>query len=183
MNERVVVDESSLATRIGARLRVLRKDRGLTLAELSARCGVSVSYLSAVEKGVNHPSLQTLAAVTEALGVRIPDVLVDEGQVHVRHGCVPNGPSAVVPVSHPLLQLDGCLVVSTPGEVGVCPVSLRDRDLFVFVVAGRVELRVDGRSVVLERGDALDAAVPGEVGWTCTEPSTALWASCPARTD
>lgn len=183
MNQHVRVDDASLAVRIGARLRALRRERELTLAALSARCGVSVSYLSAVEKGINHPSLRTLAAVTEALGVRIPDVLVEEGGVHVRHGRVPDGRRAVVPVSHSLLQLEGCLVVAAPGDTGRCPVALPGRDLFVYVVSGRVELDVDGRRVVLGPGDALDAAVPTDVGWTAFDLGTAVWTSCPARTD
>lgn len=182
MNVRSSVDDASLAVRIGSRLRSLRRAQGLTLAALSGLSGVSVSYLSAVEKGVNHPSLQTLAAVTEALGVRIPDVLVEEGQAHIRRGRIPEGAQAAVPVSHPLLQLHGWLLVGVPGDEGNCPVPLEDRDLFVYVVKGRIDLHIDGTTFPLGPGDALDAATPHEVTWTVSEQGVSAWTSCPART-
>ncbi len=47
LGRRRVVDEAT----IGARLRILRRWRGMTLAELSGLAGVSLSYLSMVERG------------------------------------------------------------------------------------------------------------------------------------
>lgn len=56
---------------LGARLRRLRKQRGLTLTELAARSGVSAQYLSEVERGRKEPSSEMIAAITGALGLTL----------------------------------------------------------------------------------------------------------------
>lgn len=182
MNRRTV-DESSLAARVGGRLRQLRQDRGLTLAALSKACGVSVSYLSAVEKGVNHPSLHTLATITDALGVSIPAVLAHEVQETITRSRVPEHAPGIAEISHPLLALRGTIVAAAPGDHGACPVDLDDRNLFLYVVSGTVAVRVDGTEYTLDEGDALDATEPSEVSWVSLAASTVTWVSCPSRRD
>jgi transcriptional regulator with XRE-family HTH domain len=176
-----VVDEGSLAARIGARLRGLRQARGLTLARLAEHSGVSVSYLSAVEKGVNLPSLKMLATVTEALGVSIPTVLADEGQTHVKVGHIPEQPSTAVDTSHPLLQLRTTILHARAGDRGESPVPIDDRDLFVFVQHGRISLSVAEVEYLLGEGDALDAKNPGKVSWRADDRCVVVWAACPSR--
>jgi transcriptional regulator with XRE-family HTH domain len=52
---------------LAGRLRWLRKQSGLTLREVSARSGVSLSFLSDLERGERGvlPSLETLEAIAE----------------------------------------------------------------------------------------------------------------------
>ncbi|MFL6139961.1 MAG: helix-turn-helix domain-containing protein [Frankiaceae bacterium] len=172
--------EDSLARRIGERLRTLRKDRGLTLAALAEQAGMSVSYLSAVENGVNLPSLQLLARLTDALGVSIPAVLAAEGSPQVRVGAIPAA-DGVVAASHPGLQLETVIVRSDGGRGGAAPVGLEGRDLFVYLVSGDLAVDIDGTAYALRGGDALDAAAPGAVSWS-SSGSIAVWASCPTST-
>ncbi len=172
--------EDSLAKRIGARLRALRKARQLTLAALSERSGMSTSYLSAVEKGVNLPSLQTLARLTEALGVSIPSVLADESRAHVKVSRVPTEPGRVG-ASHGQLQLDTVIVRAGPDDGGPAPVNCEHHDLFVYVVHGDITVSVDGRSYDLSEGDAIDATSPGCVTWSGGEHSVSVWSRCPSR--
>lgn len=178
---RRTVDEKSLAVRVGGRLRQLRQDRGLTLAALSDACGVSVSYLSAVETGVNHPSLHTLAAITEALGVSIPTVLAHEVQETMKRASVPDRAPGLVEISHPLLALRGCIVSAAKGDHGICPVDLDDRNLFVYVIAGTITIHIDDEDHTLDTGDALDTTEPREVSWHSPHESTVTWVSCPSR--
>ncbi|MFF7953266.1 helix-turn-helix domain-containing protein [Streptomyces griseorubiginosus] len=177
----VALDEDALAARVGGRLRRLRQDRGLTLAALSRSCGVSVSYLSAVEKGVNHPSLNTLAAITEALGVSIRTVVAEEGQETIRLSAIPRQPSLTAEVSHPLLTLRASIVSAAPGDEGTCPVDLEDRGLFLYVVTGTVVVRVDGTEYSLDAGDALDVTELSEATWRSPVASEVTWVSCPSR--
>ena len=53
---------------VGARLRHLRRRRGLTLVEAAALAGISPQYLSEVERGRKDPSSEVLAAISGALG-------------------------------------------------------------------------------------------------------------------
>jgi transcriptional regulator with XRE-family HTH domain len=152
-------DDASLAQRIGSRLRNLRNGRGLTLAELSKQSGVSVSYLSAVEKGTNLPSLAILARLTESLGVSIPVVLAEEGSPHVEAAGVPREPG-VVKASHPLLQLDVVVVRSAGGGAAVAPLPLEGKDIFVYVVSGAIDVSIGDRDYRLDTGDAIDTRMP-----------------------
>jgi transcriptional regulator with XRE-family HTH domain len=52
----------------GRLLRGLRTRQGRTLAEVSATAGVSLAYLSEVERGLKEPSSEVLEAICVALG-------------------------------------------------------------------------------------------------------------------
>jgi len=52
----------------GRLLRRMRTRRGLTLREAAGRCGLSVSFLSALERGVSGASVATLQRLTAAYG-------------------------------------------------------------------------------------------------------------------
>ncbi|AKX94641.1 transcriptional regulator [Moorella thermoacetica] len=53
----------------GKRIRELREERGYSLQDLAQRAGVSVSYLSEIERGAKRPSLKTLDKVARALNL------------------------------------------------------------------------------------------------------------------
>jgi transcriptional regulator with XRE-family HTH domain len=57
--------------RLGARLRTIRKQHGLTLKALSGRSGVALSTLSKIELGQISVSYEKLAAVARALDIDI----------------------------------------------------------------------------------------------------------------
>ena len=177
-NSSDVDNDASLAQRIGLRLRALRSARKLTLAELSKLSSVSVSYLSAVENGVNLPSLQILARLTEALGASIPSVLADEGSPHVHLARIPDELGRVA-ASHPLLQLDIAITRLESGDSGPAPIAFEGKDVFVYVVSGQINLLVDDESHRLTPGDALDARLPTRVTWMATTPALLTWTTCP----
>lgn len=55
----------------GGRIRDLRRKAQLTLQELADRAGISVGFLSLVERDKATPSLGTLASLAAALGVEV----------------------------------------------------------------------------------------------------------------
>lgn len=60
---------------LGHRLRHLRAERGLTLAELGERVGRKAPYLSQVENGKREPTLSLVSALAEALGADMGELL------------------------------------------------------------------------------------------------------------
>jgi len=65
-----------LAQRIGARIRELRQEAGLTLEKLAYESTVgSKGFLSDVEKGLARPSVETLAAIAKHLEVKLLDLV------------------------------------------------------------------------------------------------------------
>ena len=63
---------------IGTRLRGLRHEQGLTLAELGSQVGLSASYLSQIERDITIPSLPKLTVIARELGVGIGHFFEDE---------------------------------------------------------------------------------------------------------
>lgn len=59
---------------LGSQLRRLRHDRQETLGEIAGRAGVSVQYLSEIERGRKEPSSEMIAAVAGALDVTLVDL-------------------------------------------------------------------------------------------------------------
>ncbi|NLA26746.1 MAG: helix-turn-helix transcriptional regulator, partial [Firmicutes bacterium] len=53
----------------GERVRELRAERNLTLGELAGKGGISLSYLSELERGSKKPSLATIEKLSAALNV------------------------------------------------------------------------------------------------------------------
>lgn len=73
---------------VGPRLRELRRQRDITLAELSEATGISVSTLSRLESGDRRPNLELLLPLARVHGVTL-DELVDapptgDPRVHMR---------------------------------------------------------------------------------------------------
>ena len=60
---------------LGAVLRAERMRRGLTLRELSASARISLGYISELERGQKEASSELLAALCDALDVRLSEVL------------------------------------------------------------------------------------------------------------
>src|SRR5271170_7191191 len=56
---------------LGREIRGLRKARGLTLAAVAETSGLSVGYLSLLERDLASPSVNALHAISRALGVTI----------------------------------------------------------------------------------------------------------------
>lgn len=69
---------TDLRGRMGARVRQLRHARKLTQEQLAERAGLSDKFLGELERGRGNPTLTTLAALSDALGVRLVDLLALE---------------------------------------------------------------------------------------------------------
>ncbi len=63
---------------IGIRTKSLRRARGLTQEELAERTGLSVNYLSRIERGLENPTLDTLLGLAKALKVEPLDLFTFE---------------------------------------------------------------------------------------------------------
>ena len=60
---------------IGRRVRKLREERHLTQEALAEAAGVSVPYVSHIERGIKKPSLGTLLRLSATLGVTVDTLL------------------------------------------------------------------------------------------------------------
>lgn len=180
--------------RIGGEIRGLRKARAVTLAELATASGLSVGYLSLLERDRATPSIKALHAVSRALGVTISwffeanDVPEAERDLIVRRARrrrLDYSAGVVDELLSP--NLTGALELLScrfpPGaSSGDEPYAHAGEEAGV-VIRGRLELWVDGRMATLEAGDSFgfQSALPHryrnpgpdetEVIWAITPPS------------
>lgn len=68
--------EPLLRELVGAVLRAERRRQGRTLSQVAELAGISMQHLSDVERGRKDPSSELLAAITGALGLDIPRLLL-----------------------------------------------------------------------------------------------------------
>ena len=76
---------------VGRELRTERQSTDRTLADVAGAAGVSVQYLSEVERGLKEPSSEVLTAVAGALGLRLVDLTTRVARTLTR----PTGPLAL----------------------------------------------------------------------------------------
>ena len=54
---------------LGEHVRNIRKKRGITLKELAEKTGLSIGYISQIERNLTDPSLSTLRKLSAALDI------------------------------------------------------------------------------------------------------------------
>lgn len=60
---------------VGEKIKLLRKEKKLTLEQLSGQSGVSKSMLSQIERGRTNPTLAIVWSLTHSLGIELSDLL------------------------------------------------------------------------------------------------------------
>ena len=151
--------------RLGANIRRLRKERGLTLTAVADRSSLSHPFLSQIERGLAQPSMSSLHQIAEALGTSAPRLLA--GSENTREATVVRAAdTAAVPASE-MSDSDEVRRVVVPEaspyqvvEFVGAPDEYRDywvHDGFetIYVISGVVEVDLDGELFRLEPSDAI----------------------------
>ena len=149
----------------GRLLRRRRTERGLSLREASERTGLSVSFLSALERGVSGASLATLQRVTAAYGTTMlevfgsPDDAAGDRLVRARDRQVLRVGAASVRIEHlarGARQLEPQLFVLAEGASSDGAYA-HEGEEFLYLLSGAVTVWVgDDERYALDRpGDAL----------------------------
>src|SRR5260221_11347389 len=63
-------------------IRIARKQRDMTLAQVAARTGLLVSFLSDLERGRTNPSLSSLRKLAPCYGVHVARLLEVPARMH-----------------------------------------------------------------------------------------------------
>jgi transcriptional regulator with XRE-family HTH domain len=79
MQERAASTTPDVNARIANRVRALRSGRGMTLDALAARCHVSRSMISLIERGESSPTAVVLEKIATGLGVSLASLFDDAG--------------------------------------------------------------------------------------------------------
>lgn len=178
--------------KIGREVRGLRKARGLTLTELAEKSGLSIGYLSLVERDRATPSINALHAISRALGVTISWFFdANAAPVEERGYVVRRARRRRLEFSAGIVDellspsLEGSLELLSsrfpPGaSSGDAPYTHNGEEAGV-IVRGTLELWVDGKHFVLKAGDSFGfpSSLPHRYSNPGSEETEVIWAITP----
>lgn len=153
----------SASGELGRRLRQLRKERGVSLAEVGEGTGISPSFLSMVEKGKSDITVSRLMRLVHWFDVSIADLVQPPSRSSVQVVRANDRRSVRLAderISIQMLSVDGrhamMPVINTYDEGGgMTDPTTHEGEEFVHVLEGEIELTVDsGDSIVLGPGDS-----------------------------
>ena len=157
---------------VGTRLRALRRQRGATLAELSASTGISVSTLSRLESGGRRPTLELLLPLARAHQVPLDELVGAppnrDPRVHptpVRHGA-----RTYLPLSRRPGGVHAFKMIVAPEEPGTEQPRVEQPRVeqprveqqshegyeWMYVLDGRLRLRLGELDIVMRAGEVAE---------------------------
>ena len=162
----MIMVETDIDRRVGARIHELRTERGLTLDGLARRANVSRAMLSRVERGESSPTAQLLVKICGGLGVT-PSVLFAEAETpaspllrhfdqptwrdpatgYLRRNVSPSGTGSPVDIVEVEFPPGGGVTLDSP--------QLTGWSQHVWVLDGTLELSLGEGAFRLEQGDCL----------------------------
>ena len=173
---------------LGGRLRALRAEQGITLAQLGKMVGLSPSYLSQIERDKARPSLVTLSSIADTLGVELRSFFEHPFPVWqvVRKGDGEKLRDAGAKAVFEILSSAAVRGKIEPCRV-TCQPSMRTKrgshpgEEFVFVLNGRLEIEVGEELFILDSGDSIHYQASQPHYWHIpgTEQCSLLWAVSP----
>lgn len=178
---------------IGRKLHDIRKDRGITIQQLSKDSGISVGYISMVERGRSNPSLGSIQRLCAALNVTLMELLNDIGStsivVHAEDRVSIGGDSVnsntlncqYESLTNGKHQLSALLSTHFRDEVDELPPIMEwpvhASDEFGFILQGKEVFYIGDEIEEVSAGDALliPANTPHYSKNTSDEPCISLW--------
>jgi transcriptional regulator with XRE-family HTH domain len=134
---------------LGAQVRALRRERGLTLKALGERAGLSHPFLSQVERGLAQPSLGSVQRIAGALGVPVAQLWTRPSRL--------TGTQVTRRGEGLTADLHGATVREWTAGRRSWPAGYDTAlgEVLVYVARGAVEVDLDGAVHALGEGDAL----------------------------
>ncbi|ESZ49580.1 helix-turn-helix domain-containing protein [Mesorhizobium sp. RSR565B] len=172
--------------RVGRRVRALRLERNLSLAELAAKAGVSIGALSQIERGLSSLRVKVIWPLAAALDIEPLALITDGNEAANDLYCVRADKRRQLPVksegiakallSPPGAALTG-LLVTVEADGGTAEAYAHIGHEFGYVLSGEVELVVDSTKYVLKSGDsfAFKSTLLHAFRNPGTEPCQILW--------
>mgnify|MGYP000058900048 CR=1 FL=1 len=169
---------------LGQRMRNQRRRLSFTLQKLAEKSGVSVGYLSQVERGNATPTLGTLSQIAAALNVsadyfiatpRAVDSLTSAGK---RPRFSVDGSDLEyeqIGADHPDLEMTSFILHVPPGYSSEVVKHVGEE--IIYVLDGEICQRVDGRDYLMRPGDSLHYLGSHPHSWSnqTNKPARIMW--------
>lgn len=148
---------------IGQRLRERRRELGLTLKDVAKSTGLSIGFISQIERDDAAPSLSSMVALSRTLKANISNFLnqpiveasLTRQSMRPVYSVGANSRSYErVSTSFPGSKIRGLIIHEPPGHRGI-PMSHEGEEILLFMLSGSLTVEVDGVASILQPGDAL----------------------------
>jgi transcriptional regulator with XRE-family HTH domain len=162
---------------VGARLKRVRTQRGVTLTSLAASTGISKSTLSRLETGQRRPSLELLLPLAQAYHVPLDDLVgapeVGDPRIRLKPRRVKG--RTVIPLTRQPGGVQAWKIVIPTSKVKPDP-RAHDGYEWLYVLSGSMRLVLGDHDLVLSPGEVVefDTQVPHWFGSTGDQPVEVL---------
>lgn len=151
---------------IGARIRFMRRQRGMSLDRLAGTAGLTKSFLSKIERGLSVPSIATALKVAESFGISVGELLGEEqgsesfcvvrkGERRAFMRDRSDGYNYEMLAAGKRLKSMEPFVMRPPFEFQNGRLFDHVGEEFIFVLSGAMEVEFPNRRIKLKAGDAL----------------------------
>lgn len=177
-------------TQLGERVLQFRSLRRMSLRQLGEATGTTAGFLSQLERGQTNASIGVLRRIASALGLTLADLFEERpaGSARLlRRESRPelsanSGVRKYLISQRPLRHLEVYAGEFEPGSsTGDEPYVHGDAQEILYVVAGEIEIELDGEVNVMQSGDSIDymSSVPHRIINTGAFPAEVLWIVSP----
>lgn len=150
---------------IGPKIRMLRHQRGMTLKELSARSGLSISLISQVERGLVSPSIAALKKVAASIDTSMACFFGSERSEHELVVRKDERKTLIMPGGDVTYQLLSPDLVNKKAEFAYIRMDpsvyspktplAHDGEEYGLVLKGKAKVTIDGKAHILSEGDSI----------------------------
>ncbi|MHB2263638.1 helix-turn-helix domain-containing protein [Aliihoeflea sp. PC F10.4] len=190
-------DEINATVReIGMRIRLRRKVKRMTLAQLASATGISITQLSHIERGNTMPSIDKLVSLCNALDMHLnwlfasssPDPSSVEANYVIRKNArrklfyKQNGMLKEMLTPDSISDLQMMRMVLTPdGKTGDAPYNQDTGAKAGIVLQGELALELDGEVLIVGEGDSFAFEATRMMRFWANDVETEiLWITSPA---
>ena len=169
---------------IGNRVKMIRKEKQLSLQKLSEKSGISISMISQIERGNTDVTLTTLYKLCKGLDVTITSILEEEEEairiIRSEERKIVNFPE--INTKYHLLtpnrsgQMEMILIEMGPGQVDRQLVEHEGEECGV-VIEGSLTVVIGDQEYLLEKGDSIyfNSQIPHRFLNIASEKSVSIW--------
>jgi len=179
--------------KIGKKLRLLRKEKRLTLKQLSEKSGVAIATLSRIEHNIMTGTILSHVNVCKALEISLSDFYQEIESASKNISLIKNKPKPSAHVSAKKIAIE--LLTTNISSKKMMPTLLRiakgsqtqleknkpSTEKFVYLIAGHLTAKVGNETHLLKKGDSLyfDASLPHSLSNHDPHDAEALCLTCP----
>ena len=178
----------SIEEQIGAKIRNLRNQNGLTQEELADRTELTKGFISQIERGLTAPSVSTLLDIVECLGTNLSDFFHEENELQIvypkedyfeKEDEHKNSITWLIATAQSR-SMEPILVQLQPGQ-SMPEDKPHEGEEFGYVLDGEIRLHYGEDVYTVRKGDSFifPANRKHKISSACKKVSSILWMSSP----